>query len=253
MNVSEVISYCVGVYPTRTIMGEEAGKQVEKKIIDLLENKEQLRMVFAAAPSQNEFLEYLVGSKLIPWERIVAFHMDEYIGLSQDSPYSFAYFLNEKLFSKVPFKEVHLLNGLNTAEDEVERYAGLLNQAPIDIICLGIGENGHIAFNDPDMADFNDPETVKIVTLDLQCRQQQVNEGCFPSLNDVPKIAITLTIPTLMSGNYLFCIVPGKSKQEALYNTLYGPISTSCPASILRTHHSCRFFLDTASFKEVDI
>jgi len=253
MNISEVVSYCVGVYPTRAAMGEEAGRQVEKKIIELLNNKEQIRMVFAAAPSQNEFLEYLAGSKLIQWEKIVAFHMDEYIGLPQESPYSFAYFLNEKIFSKVPFKKVHLLNGMNTTSDEVKRYASLLNQAPIDIICLGIGENGHIAFNDPDMADFNDPETVKIVTLDEQCRQQQVNEGCFPLLNNVPKKAITLTIPTLMSGNYLFCIVPGNRKQEAVYNSLYGPISNTCPASILRTHHSCKFFLDTESYKEFDV
>jgi len=253
MNLSEVISYCIGVYPTRAVMGEEAGKQVEKKIIELLSHKEQIRMVFAAAPSQNEFLEYLAGSKLIQWEKIVAFHMDEYIGLSPDSPFSFAYFLNEKLFGKVPFKEVHLLNGMNQADKEVERYAGLLNQSPIDIICLGIGENGHIAFNDPDMADFKDPETVKIVTLDKQCRQQQVNEGCFPELNDVPKMAITLTIPTLMSGNYLFCIVPGKSKRKALNEALFGPIASTCPASILRTHRSCRFFLDTASYKEVTL
>lgn len=251
--MSVVTSYSVGVYPTRSKLGEEAGKQVEEKIIDLLKHRDQIRMVFAAAPSQNELLEYLANSKLIPWEKIVAFHMDEYIGLSQESPDSFSYFLNKELFNKVNFKEVHLIDGTNASDKEVERYAGLLKEAPLDIICLGIGENGHIAFNDPAMADFNDSETVKIVTLDGQCRQQQVNEGCFPSLNNVPKKALTLTIPTLLSASYLYCIVPGDNKREAVYKTLFGAIEDSCPASILRTHPSCRFFLDESSYKEYEL
>lgn len=250
--MSVLASYSVGVYPTRSKLGEEAGKQVEKKIIDLLKYKEQIRMVFAAAPSQNELLEYLVDSKLIQWEKIVAFHMDEYIGLSPESPDSFAYFLNEKLFSNVHFKEVHMIDGTNKSNKEVEKYAGLLNEAPIDIICLGIGENGHIAFNDPAVADFNDSETVKIVALDNQCRQQQVNEGCFSGLKDVPKKAITLTVPTLLSGSHLYCIVPGYNKREAVHKALFGPIDSSCPASFLRTHRSCKFFLDVESYKAYD-
>lgn len=253
MNTSRVVaSFRVGVYPTRNEMGKEAGRQVEEKIIELLKHKEQIRMVFAAAPSQNELLDYLAGSKMIPWNRIIAFHMDEYIGLSPESQNSFACFLKEKLFNKVDFKKVHLLNGMNTADKEVNRYASLLKQAPIDIICLGIGENGHIAFNDPDMANFNDPETVKTVTLDNLCRQQQVNEGCFSSLNMVPEKAITLTIPTLLSASFLFCIVPGERKREAVYKTLFGPIEKTCPASILRTHPSCNYFLDTEAYKGYD-
>ena len=176
--------------------------------------------------------------------------MDEYIGLSSESPESFANYLNQHIFKKVPFKKVHLINGVNQLDKELERYTNLLSAAPIDIICLGIGENGHIAFNDPDVADFNDPKIVKAVTLDQQCRQQQVNDGCFTALNEVPKKAITLTIPTLMSANFLFCVVPGDSKREAVKNALFGPIGTACPASILRTHPSCKFFLDTESYNK---
>ena len=158
--------------------------------------------------------------------------------------------MQRNLFDKVPFKEVHLINGSNPIEDEITRYAKLIKQSLIDIICLGIGENGHIAFNDPPSADFNDPMAVKKVTLDLPCRQQQVNEDCFAAIEDVPQQAITLTIPTLMSGHFLFCVVPGDNKREAVKKALFGPIGTACPASILRTHPSCKFFFDADSFSK---
>jgi glucosamine-6-phosphate deaminase len=248
MSVSDITPQYVNTYPTHNEMGKAAGKKVEKKIIELLKDSSEIRMVFAAAPSQNEMLAYLVKSKNINWNRIVAFHMDEYAGLSPESPNSFANFLRKKLFDKVPFRKVNLINGSNPIEKEIDRYAKLLNEAPIDIVCLGIGENGHIAFNDPPVANFNDPMTVKKVTLDSLCRQQQVNDGCFAAIENVPQQAITLTIPTLMRGKYLFCVVPGSSKHEAVKKTLFGPISTSCPASILRTHPWCEFFFDTDSY-----
>jgi len=228
-------------------MGQAAGSAVEERINTLLSERDELRMVFAAAPSQNEVLAYLAQSDQIDWSRIVAFHMDEYIGLPADAPQRFANFLREKLFDQVSFKAVHLINGDDNPEQECQRYADLLAERPIDIVCLGIGENGHIAFNDPPVADFDDPKRVKVVELDTRCRQQQVNDGCFAALDAVPNQAITLTIPTLISGKHLYCVVPGPTKREAVDNTLNGPISTDCPASILRTHQNCQLYLDAES------
>jgi len=225
----------VNVFPTREVMGKTAGKDVEKQIIQLLNEKETIRMIFAAAPSQNELLAYLAGSDKIEWNRITAFHMDEYIGLDKNDSRSFSTYLNDHLFEKVNFKEVNLINGKASVREEVERYSALISEAPIDIVCLGIGENGHIAFNDPPVADFKDKEILKLVELDETCRIQQVNEECFDTLDDVPREAFTLTIPVLMNADYLFCVVPGSSKSEAVYKTLNGPITTKCPASVLQS------------------
>jgi glucosamine-6-phosphate deaminase len=238
----------VAVYPSRQEMGEQAGKDVEARILELLEQKDEIRMIFAAAPSQNEVLAYLRQSERIPWEKITAFHMDEYIGLDENAPQRFANFLKEHLFDRVNLKSVHLIQGDQDPQAECKRYAALLAEKPIDIVCLGIGENGHIAFNDPPVADFDDPEVVKVVELDHACRQQQVNDGCFASLDAVPKQALTLTIPTLMAGEHLFCVVPGPSKHEAVAATLNNEVSTRCPATILRQHPHCKLYLDHASY-----
>ncbi len=239
----------VNVFSSRNEMGSAAGKAVEEKVLEMLSKQETLRMVFAAAPSQNEFLEYLRNST-IPWEKVVAFHMDEYIGLSKDSPALFANFLNQRLFDSLPFKVVHLINGNKDPEEECHRYAALLQDAPIDLVCMGIGENGHIAFNDPSVADFNDPEIVKKVELEPSCRQQQVNDGCFNSLEDVPAFALTLTIPTLLRTGFICCVVPGENKRMAVTNTLSGPIHSECPASILRIHPNCDLFTDIGAHPE---
>lgn len=238
----------VSVSQTRVEMGQKAGKDVERQIIELLRHKKTIRMVFAAAPSQNELLDYLADSDKIEWDRIVAFHMDEYIGLNASDSRSFATYLNEHLFNKVNPREVHLINGKALINDEIERYSALIREAPIDIVCLGIGENGHIAFNDPPVADFSDKQILKLVELDETCRIQQVNEECFDTLNDVPREAFTLTIPVLMNADFLFCVVPGSSKSEAVYNTLNGPVSTKCPASILQKHANCKFYFDEDSY-----
>lgn len=238
----------VAVFAERQEMGVQAGKAVEAKILELLEQKAELRMIFAAAPSQNEVLAYLRQSDRIPWEKITAFHMDEYIGLDEQAPQRFANFLKEHLFDQVNFKAVHLINGDEDPAAECNRYAALLAEKPIDIVCLGIGENGHIAFNDPPVADFDDPEGVKVVELDHACRKQQVNDGCFASLDAVPQRAITLTIPTLTRGRHLFCVVPGPTKRQAVAATLEDEISTACPATILRKHPHCKLYLDHASY-----
>ena len=238
----------VNIFPSRKIMGQKAGADVEERIIQLLKQKETIRIVFAAAPSQNELLDFLLNSQKINWNRITAFHMDEYIGLDDRETHSFSSYLNEHLFKKVKFKNVHLINGKSNIEEEIGRYSSLIMEAPIDIVCLGIGENGHIAFNDPPVADFNDKEIVKLVELDEHCRTQQVNEGCFNTFDDVPKKAFTLTIPVLIKADFLFCIVSGTRKQKAVYNTLNGAISTKCPASILQKHKNCKFYFDENAY-----
>ncbi len=236
------------IFSNREQLGRKAADDIQRKINELLAVQPQVRMIFAAAPSQNEVLKHLVESTSIPWNKLVAFHMDEYIGLHNDAPQLFANFLTEKLFSRVQFKEVHLIDGKNTM-DECERYGKLISAAPIDIVCLGIGENGHIAFNDPPVADFEDPELMKKVELDSVCRQQQVNDGCFQQFDEVPEYAYTLTIPALMSGRHLFCVVPGPSKKEAVHQTLNHPeISTEWPSTILRKHKSCTFYFDKDSY-----
>ncbi|RPA68498.1 glucosamine-6-phosphate isomerase [Cyclobacteriaceae bacterium YHN15] len=240
----------VHVSNTRNEMGKAAGKAVEKRILKVLKKKESIRIVFAAAPSQNEFLSYLRNSKSIPWEKVSAFHMDEYIGLQPDDPALFSNFLKRNLFDHLNFKEVFLINGDKNIEQEIDRYTALIEKAPIDIVCMGIGENGHIAFNDPPIADFNDPKTLKTVELDQACRQQQVNDACFPTIEQVPTHAITLTVPALLNASFISCVVPGKYKKNALEKSLYGPIETLCPASILRIHGDCHLFTDKGAYTE---
>ncbi|GIP33657.1 glucosamine-6-phosphate deaminase [Paenibacillus sp. J2TS4] len=239
----------VEVYANRQDMGHSAGQAAAGKIKELLAKQEKVRMIFAAAPSQNEFLETLTKDSEIDWSRITAFHMDEYIGLERNAPQRFSQFLQDRLFDVVKPGQVHLIDSSNSIEGECKRYVELLSEAPIDIVCLGIGENGHIAFNDPPVADFEDPMLMKPVELDDACRQQQVNDGCFPAFGDVPTHALTLTIPAIMSGRHLFCMVPGPTKRDAVMHTLNGPIATECPASILRTHADCTLYVDTDSYE----
>ncbi|WP_258140456.1 glucosamine-6-phosphate deaminase [Mucilaginibacter phenanthrenivorans] len=229
-------------------MGEAAAEIVLQKIADLLSKQHYVNIIFAAAPSQNEFLAALVKNELIDWERVNAFHMDEYIGLPEGDSRTFASFLKQKIFIKLPFHNVNYINGnAPDLEMECERYAGLLKQYPVDIVCMGIGENGHIAFNDPHVADFNDPLRVKIVNLDTACRQQQVNDKCFDVLSAVPTHAITLTIPALMAAKYIYCMVPGEKKAQAVYDTLNAAINEECPATILRNHENALLYLDEDS------
>lgn len=235
-------------YASRDEMGRAAAADVSQAMKAILADRGSLRIVFAAAPSQNELLDYLAADKDIEWGRVTAFHMDEYIGLDEDAPQRFSTFLDTRLFSRVRPGTVHLIDGSADPAAECERYAALLQEAPIDIVCLGIGENGHLAFNDPPVADFNDPKTVKIVELDDMCREQQVRDGCFDRFREVPETAMTLTIPTLLSGGRLFCIVPGPTKRSAVTQTLEGPITTACPASILREHPNCTLYLDRDSY-----
>ena len=237
----------VKIFPTREDMGIDAANDVATAINEMLQKKDEINIIFAAAPSQQEFMQHLIADKSIDWTRINAFHMDEYIGLEKDASQAFGNFLKERLFSKAPFKSIHYIDGQEDPEKECERYAQLLDKYPVDIVCLGIGENGHIAFNDPHVADFNDPKMVKVVDLDLACRTQQVNEGCFIKLNLVPSQAITVTIPALLKADSMFCMVPAENKAKAVKRTLDGEIDEECPATILRTKEKAILYLDKAS------
>ena len=238
----------VRMYPSRYDMGSAASVDVAATIRMLLSEKQELNIIFAAAPSQNEFLEALCAEKNIDWTRINAFHMDEYIKLPTDAPQGFGNFLKERIFGKLPFRSINYLNGnCPNPEQECERYSSLLQQHPVDIVCMGIGENGHIAFNDPHVARFDDPELVKIVDLDERCRMQQVNDGCFAVINEVPTHALTLSVPALMSGKYLFCIVPAKTKAWAVYHTINDTVSEVVPATRLREHKNAILYIDSDS------
>ncbi len=235
------------IFDTREEMGEVAATEAVAKIKDLLTKKNEINCVFAAAPSQNDFLKSLLASTEVDWTKVNAFHMDEYVGFPIGDSRSFSGFLKEKIFDKVPFKTVNIINGLEDEKAECARYEGLLKSNPIDITFMGIGENGHIAFNDPSVADFNDTALVKTVLLEESCRIQQVNDGCFPTINDVPTHALTLTIPMLVSSDYIFCIVPTINKAEAVKNALTGDISETCPASILRKTENVKMYVDAAA------
>ena len=238
----------VKIFENRTLMGEAAAKDISAKIKELLAEKQEINMIFAAAPSQNDVLKALVEDKTIEWNRVNAYHMDEYIGLDKNAPQGFGNFLKAHIFGFVPFKSVNYIDITATdPEKEAERYEKLLKANPTDIVVMGIGENGHIAFNDPDVADFNDKKVVKPVKLDEICRNQQVNDGCFKANDEVPTHAMTLTVPTLVAAPWLFCIVPAATKAKAVYETINGRIDEHCPASILRTRDNAKLYLDDKS------
>lgn len=235
------------IFKDRDSMGRAAANDGAAFIRQLLQTQDYVNIIFAAAPSQNETLAHLVSSEGIDWTRVRAFHMDEYIGLPKQAPQCFGNFLEAAIFSKLPFKEVHYLSEYPDAESVCREYTKLLEQYPVDIVFLGIGENAHIAFNDPHVADFNDPCKLKVVGLDQTCRQQQVNDGCFASLDQVPTHAVTLTIPALTAAKRMICTVPAPTKAAAAVKTMYGPICEAVPATIMRRHANASMYLDADS------
>jgi glucosamine-6-phosphate deaminase len=241
----------VYVFETRAELGTAAAAAFSEEVKKLLETKEKVNIIFASAPSQNEFLAEL--KKLnIEWNRIIAFHMDEYVGLDGDAPQGFGTFLKDRLFNDVTCNQVHYLNGnAKDPQEECIRYSALLKKYPTDIVCLGIGENTHLAFNDPHVADFADPEMVKVVELDEQCRMQQVNDGCFTTLEEVPRQALTITIPALFVASYASAVVPGERKATAIYHTINSGISEKYPSTLLRTHNDASLYIDEKSAGEL--
>ena len=238
----------VKIYGGRADMGSAAAHTVAEWMRKTIADKGTVNVIFGAAPSQNEFLSTLGAIDDLDWSRVVAMHMDEYINLPADAPQGFGNFLDGQLWNRVQPGQVHTLDStISDPQAECERYTNLLKSHPVDIVCGGIGENGHLAFNDPGVADFHDPLLVKVVELDRQCRQQQVNDGCFATIEDVPTHAMTLTIPALMEASRFCCVVPGSTKARAVQATLNDPISEACPATILRRHSGAILFLERES------
>ncbi|HXZ62712.1 MAG TPA: glucosamine-6-phosphate deaminase [Acidimicrobiales bacterium] len=204
--------------------------------------------MFATGNSQLAFVDALVHETHdVPWDDTVVFHMDEYVGVGRDHPAGFQRWIRERIVEPAHPQAAHYVEGLGDPEAECLRYAGLLRDHPIDVCCLGVGENGHLAFNDPPVADFTDPRDVKVVELDAACRMQQVNEGHFDDMGDVPTHAITVTIPALLRAHHVLAVVPEARKALPVRNALTGPITTSCPASALRTVTQATIHLDLAS------
>jgi len=230
----------------REELGSIAACDAAAQLHDIVKAKGEANVVFAAAPSQKEFLNNLIECDT-PFGSIRAFHMDEYIGLPEAHLAWFCTFLDEAIFRKRTFMEVHYIGKIGEPQKTASLYAELLEKYPPDVIFLGIGENGHLAFNDPPVADFDDPYSVKIVELDRICRQQQVNDGAFSSLEEVPKTAITITMSFIMTVPHAFVMVPGIKKANAVQAVLKGPITTACPASILRRHPDASLYLDPDS------
>lgn len=238
------------VCSNRNEMGKFAAQLSAQKIKETLATKEEVRVVFASAPSQNEIIHYLTRDKGIDWSRVVGFHMDEYLGLPKDSEQRFSAYIEKHLLDEVQMKNFYFIDGTKKPIDAARGYTEVLTEKPIDLVCLGIGENGHIAFNDPPVADFHDSEMIKSVELDQFSRRQQVNDGCFEKIEDVPTHALTLTIPALTSASTMVCTVPGATKKEAVQKVLNDAISTSCPATILRKHDDAYLILDEEAYKE---
>lgn len=241
----------VKIFETRAQLGVAAAEAFSEKVREFLADREYVNIIFASAPSQNEFLEELKAQD-IDWARVNAFHMDEYVGLDKEAPQAFGKFLRDRLLNSVTCREAHYLDG--NAEDpeaECQRYAALLEQYPTDIVCLGIGANTHLAFNDPHVADFSDPKIVKVVDLDEQNRLQQVSDGCFDRLEDVPTLALTITIPALFKARYASAVAPGEIKASAIYHTVNSEVSEKYPSTILRKHKNAVLYIDVKSAQKV--
>lgn len=242
----DVENLSVYVFDNDIQMGQAASDVVIKKLKDTIQDKGEASMILATGASQFRFLESLRENTEILWSKVNVFHLDEYINLSEEHPASFRKYLYDRIINYIQPKNFYALQG--DAKDlnaEIERYEDLLMRHDIDVACIGIGENGHIAFNEPLVSDFNDPNLVKIIELDEMSRMQQLNEGWFNSLEEVPQQALSLTIPAIMKSKYISCFVPDKRKSEAVHQTLSGPVNNECPATILRRHPDSVLFLDT--------
>jgi len=242
----------VEIYPDVASMGQAAARAAAEAFKEIERQHETINVIFATGASQISTLDALTKMKDIPWNKVCGFHMDEYVGLPIQHPASFRGYLRKRLTEKVPLKEFHEVDGTASEPgDFCRKYAAKLCASDPQICFLGIGENGHLAFNDPGVADFNDPVDVKIIPLDRVCREQQVAEGWFANVAEVPEQAITITIPALMRVPRLIVSVPGNRKAGIVRRSLVEALSTDCPATILRTHSDATIYLDSASAAEL--
>jgi len=238
----------VRVYADQAALSESVAQEVREYLSSTLARQGSAAAILATGNSQIQFLSRLVQGGGVDWSRITLFHMDEYLGISDTHKASFRRYMRERVESLVKPRAFHYLDGdCDLPLDEIERYTRLLKAQPIDLCCLGIGENGHIAFNDPPVARFDDPHWVKLVKLDEGCKAQQFKEGHFPSIEAVPPYALTLTVPALCASKKMMCVAPETRKAQAVRDTLRGPVATTCPASFLRTQKQCTLLLDRDS------
>jgi len=242
----------VRVHADQAVLGREAADQAATVLRAAVDARGYARAMFATGNSQLSFIDALVHhTPDVPWAAIDVFHMDEYVGAGPDHPAGFQRWIRERIAEPAHPRSANYLDGLAEPEAECRRYATLLAEGPLDLVCLGIGENGHLAFNDPGVADFDDPLDVKVVTLDEACRRQQVGEGHFPDLDAVPAQAMTVTIPALLRAAVVLAIVPEGRKAQAVHDALTDPVSTACPASVLRTRDGVVLHLDLDSSAEL--
>jgi glucosamine-6-phosphate deaminase len=243
------------VLPDRARMGAAAADHAAGRLRTILSSAERARVIFAAAASQTEFLDALAEAGDIDWSRVDAFHLDEYVGLPLGDERSFGAWLQRQIWDRVRPGRVELLDGGAAAaggpDVECARYGRLLADGGIDLALIGVGENGHLAFNDPHVADFDDPLVVKPVEIDEMSRHQQVRDGAFPSFDAVPRLAMTVTMSTILASRAISVVVPGAQKAPAVASMLLGPISTACPASGLRRHPDVAMFVDEAAMSGV--
>jgi len=237
----------VKVFATRDELGVASAKDAAAVIEKAIASRGYSRIMVATGNSQLDVVKELVKQPNIDWKKVDVFHMDEYVGVDANHPAGFQRWIRERVEDKVHPRSVHYINGMAEPAYEIARYTKLLNAGPLDLAFVGIGENGHIAFNDPPVADFNDPATLKCVTLDPACRAQQVNEGHFASIGEMPQQAMTVTCSGLLRAAVWICCVPEGRKAKAVKNALEGEISTACPASIARTRDNVTIYLDTES------
>ncbi len=236
----------VRIFPGKAEMASAAAEHASNSLRDLLRKQDIVRLLAATGASQIEFLDTLTSQPHIDWPRIELFHLDEYVAIGPDHPASFARYIKERIVNRTGIKRYHLLDGNDDPQKVVSDMSREISAAPIDLAFVGIGENAHLAFNDPP-ADFDADAAYLVVNLDEACRRQQVGEGWFASVEDVPKQAMTISIPQLMKAREILCIVPDSRKANAIKACLDGPISPDAPASVLRVHPNTTIFLDADS------
>ncbi len=242
----------VSVFQTNEELGQAAAAEASQVIRQAIEARGEANVILATGNSQLTFLRTLREDKSVEWQKVNVFHMDEYIGIDPNHPASFPLFLQNHFLAFVHVKQFYPISGqAQNIEATIATYTQLLREHPADLCACGYGENGHLAFNDPPFADFNDPVWAKVVRLAEASRKQQVGEGHFKSLAEVPTHAITLTIPALLAAKRVLCIVPEARKAEAVYTALKMPISENCPGSILRQTPHARLLLDKDSAAKI--
>lgn len=236
----------IDISDNKNEMGSRAADQAAAIICAAIAERNEARVIFASAASQFEFIEALLAHAEIDWSKVCGFHLDEYVGLAADHPASFRRFLKERLLAKLPcpVKSFTFVGGdaPDTAA-ECARLEAAIREKPVDLACIGIGENGHIAFNDPP-ADFETNAAYAVVALDEVCRRQQVGEGWYPNLDAVPTHAFSMTVPQILAAREIVVVVPDDRKAKAVSMAVDGPLTNMCPSSILRTHPRCTLFLD---------